>query len=69
MSFPYFWRDYERCQTVILNAGLHKYGEVGICKRKENYQRRRRGTAWDKEFTKWTFKNDAPAAERGLLPR
>lgn len=68
MSFPYFWRDYERLpnrdteHTVYTNT--EKLWDFAETKRKlTNVDEE--GTPWDKDFKKWTFKNDASASERG----
>lgn len=68
MSFPYFWRDYERLpnrdteHTVYTNT--EKLWDFAATKRQlTNVDEG--GTAWDKDFKKWTFKDDAAKADRG----
>ena len=72
MSFPYFWRDYERLpnrdteHTVYTNT--EKLWDFAATKRQlTNVDEE--GTKWDKDFKKWTFKNDAAAAERGTVAK
>ncbi len=72
MSFPYFWRDYERLpdrdteHTVYTNT--EKLWDFAASKRKlTNVDEE--GTAWNTDFTSWKFKDDAPVADRGTVKK
>jgi len=70
VPFPYYWRDYERLpnrateHTVYSSTSkLWQYAKEkrGLTNVDE------KGVAWDKNFTKWKFKDDATSDERGAV--
>lgn len=73
IGFPAFWRDYERLgkdtateHTVYTSTA--KIWDFAAKKRKlsnvETDDLTGKEVAWDKNFVKWSFKDDAPLAER-----
>ncbi len=70
MSFPYFWRDYERLpnrdteHTVYTNT--EKLWDFAATKRSLT-DVDEEGTAWNSSFTNWKFKDDASDSNRGTV--
>ncbi len=72
VPFPYFWRDYERLpnraaeHTVYSStAKLWQYA-----KEKRNLTNvDREGTAWNKDFEPWKFKDDEKLTQRGTIDK
>ncbi len=72
VPFPYYWRDYERLPNRVTEhtmysstAKLWQYAKDkrGLTNVDE------KGSSWDATFTKWKFKDDAPAADRGSVAK
>lgn len=72
MSFPYFWRDYERLpnrdteHTVYTDTA--KLWEFAA-KKRDLTNVDEEGVSWDEDFTPWTFADDAEKAERGSVKK
>jgi len=68
VPFPVFWRDYDRLPNRATEHTVYS-----ATKKLWDYAKAKRlltnvdeeGVSWDKTFTKWTFADDAPVAERG----
>ena len=70
MSFPYFWRDYERIPNTDTEHTMYtdtaKLWEYAAKKRKlSNVDED--GVAWDTKFKKWSFAEDAAESSRGTV--
>lgn len=68
VPFPYYWRDYERLPNVVTEHTVYsstsKLWQYAKDKRGlSNVDEK--GKPWDKNFTKWKFKDDAKQEERG----
>lgn len=70
VPFPYYWRDYERLPNVATEHTVYsttsKLWDFAKAKR-ELTNVDSDGVAWDKNFTKWKFQNDAKQADRGTV--
>lgn len=72
VPFPYYWRDYERLPNRVTEHTVYS-----STSKLWQYAKEKRGltyvddkeVAWDKNFTKWKFKNDAVLAERGTVAK
>jgi hypothetical protein len=68
VPFPFYWRDYERLPNVATEHTVYtstsKLWDYAKTKRKlTNIDED--GLAWDKNFTKWQFQDDASQDKRG----
>lgn len=70
VPFPYYWRDYERLPGVATEHTVYtstqKIWDYAKTKRKLT-DKDEEGVSWDKNFTRWTFKDDAAQADRGTV--
>ncbi len=70
MSFPYFWRDYERIPNTDTEHTMYtdtaKLWDYAAKKRKlTNVDED--GESWDAKFVKWKFKDEAEQNKRGSV--
>ncbi len=72
VPFPYYWRDYERLPNRVTEHTVYsstlKLWQYAKEKRElTNIDDKK--APWDKNFTKWKFKDDAGSTERGLVAK
>ncbi len=72
VPFPYFWRDYERLPNRATEHTVYssttKLWQYAKDKRKlTNVDED--GVSWDKNFQKWSFKDDAKIDQRGNIAK
>lgn len=70
IGFPTYWRDYDRLgHTVATEHTMYstttKLWDVGASRGLTNVDKQ--GKSWDTNFVKYTFKEDAPLAQRGSV--
>ena len=70
VPFPVYWRDYDRLPNVVTEHTMYS-----ATAKLWDYAAKNRGLTnvddkgnpWDKNFVKWSFKDDAALADRGTL--
>lgn len=72
IGFPYFWRDYERIGHPVatehtMYSTTDKLWEVAS--KRGLAAKDGQGNAWDKNFSKWRFKDDLGLDKRGTTSR
>lgn len=72
VPFPYYWRDYERLPGVATEHTVYsstsKLWQYAKDKRKLSNVGED-SIAWDKNFKKWEFKDDAKSSDRGITAK
>src|SRR3990167_10550163 len=72
VPYPYYYRDYERLPNRAtehtMYAATSKLWKFAAKDRKlTNVDKK--GASWDKDFTPWEFKDEAPASNRGKVAK
>lgn len=68
VGFPTFWRDYERIgHTVATEHTMYSTTDklYAVAEKRNLNNVDGDGNAWDKNFVKWSFKDEAKSEERG----
>lgn len=72
VPFPYYWRDYERLPNRVTEHTVYsstaKLWQFAKNKRKLT-NTDEDGKAWDKDFEKWKFRDEAKLEERGSVAK
>lgn len=72
VPFPYYWRDYERLPNRVTEHTVYSSTSKlwQYAKEKRNLTNvDDKKVSWDKNFTKWKFKDDAKTEERGAVAK
>ncbi len=72
VPFPIFYRDYDRLPGRATEHTMYASTEKLFEYAKESRDltnKDKKGTAWDKGFEPWKFKDDAPADKRGAVTK